>query len=355
MIDSRKLDGIRRILLVGAFVSLGVVNGCGRNESGSVHEALPVHAVQAKRIEAPQVVSVSGNVEPIRTVRFGFMVAGKVDEVTVEEGDTVEKGQFIASLETADYRHGLQIAEAKLQEIEVEYTRLKNLHEKESVTDSDFDKIAAGLKQARANAAIWRKKLADTRLVAPIGGAIALKGVEPGEIVPEGHPVFAVVNTDSVKVVVGVPETEIGLVQVGQAARVTIPAIESGVFEGRVGGIAAVADPFTRSYSVKIVVANPDDRIRAGMIALADITTSRSSSIVTVPAEAVVREPHGGIHVFVLDRSSSSVTERSITTGRVSGSEVEIVSGLEGGETVVVPGRHRLADGTRVQIVGDGE
>ncbi|RKZ16001.1 hypothetical protein DRQ50_06795, partial [bacterium] len=248
----------RRVGLLPAMLMITILTGlggCGADDTGTAASPVRVRAVQVDNIRAPGEVSVSGSIEPIRTIRFGFLVPGRLAKVAVGEGDMVAAGGFVASLEPDDYRHGLQIAEAKNQEVQAEYRRLESLHDQGSLTDSDFDKIDAGRREAEANAAIWRKKLADTRLTSPMAGTIAYKGVEYGETVAAGQPVFAVVRTDSLKAVVGVPESEIGAVRTGQDAVIRVPALDNGVFSGRVVSVGAVADPFSRSYSVQVTMA----------------------------------------------------------------------------------------------------
>lgn len=338
-------------LMGNIFFIILFLMACTPERDDYVKERIRVIVKQVNRIDIDNAVSVSGSIEPEKTVKFGFMVAGKVREVCVNEGDYVKKRQKIAALDPTDYEHGLQIAEAKYREVKSEYERLAGMYKKGSLTESDYDKITAGLSEAEANYKIYRKKVADTVLLSPISGIIALKGVEAGEIIPQGQPLFAVVNIDMVKASVAVPEGEIGALRVDQAALVTVSALGNRTFKGRVKQISAVADPYTRTYTVKIDVANPDMVLRAGMIAIASIITDRKIDIFTIPGEAVLRTPENLTYVFVLDSLHNTVYRKRVVISRAWGKEVEVSSGLDESDRIVIGGQHKLTDGMRVTPV----
>lgn len=311
-----------------------------------------IHTVDARPVttlETDLKIPVSGSIHPLKTVKFGFMVAGKIKAVNVRVGDFVEKNQIIAMLDPTDYKNGLQIAEARYIEISSEYKRLTRLHKKGSITPNAYDKIVAGRSQAEANYRIYKKKVSDTILKSPVSGFISRKVVEAGEIVDQGDPCFTVVKTSTVEARMAVPESEIALVKKGQKADVTVPAIGKKIFEGVVTQIVPVADPLTRTFNVKIMVSNPEDIIRAGMIALARIDVEKKIKILTIPGEAVVRSPDNLLYVFTVD-AKSTVSKKRITRSSVSGQEIVIDSGLTKDDLVVTAGKEQLTDGMSVII-----
>jgi len=322
--------------------------GCLKEKPDEKSHVKTVTATQVKRVDTDRVISVSGSIHPDKTVNLGFLVAGKIQDVAVRVGDPVKKGEVMARLDPTDYKNGLQIAEAKYTEIKSEYDRLTRLHNKGSLTANDYNKIVAGRAEAEANYRIYRKKVADTVLVSPVSGFISRKKVEVGEIVDQGDPCFTVVNTSTVEARMAVPESEIALIHAGQKARVTIPALGAGPFEGTVTQIDPVADPLTRAFNVKIIVLNPDHTIRAGMIAFSEIDTGKKVTRLTISGAAVLRSPDNLLHVFVVDPQSKTVSKKKITLSSFSGSEVMVETGLTEDDLVVTAGQEKLTDGMTV-------
>lgn len=380
--------------------------GCGRQAEApadrSSQDHVPVRVRKAQRVEHPGQVRVSGSVEADSTRNLSFPIAGRVERVLVEEGQRVNQGQILVELERTDYEYALEAASGqeaaalatlekakegpRRQEREQaridferwndEYNRMKTLFEKKSLPENDFRKVEAAwkaateryemaregarqedkaasaglLRQARAQMAASRKRLDDTMLRSPIGGYIGMRRVDAGEVVAAGQPLVSVLNLHPVKVRVGIPESSIGLVRAGQAARITIPALGSQVFPGTVELVGVSAEPTSRTYPVKISAANPETMMRAGMIAEAVITGDQPVSILTLPPDAIVRDPQGATYVFVYYPDQMRVYRKRVETGASSGSEVEILSGLTGEEQIVVAGQTRVREGSSVQL-----
>jgi RND family efflux transporter MFP subunit len=171
-------------------------------------------------------------------------------------------------------------------------------------------------------------------------------------MVSPGQPVYTIVALDPVRVRVGVPEGDIGRITEGASATVRIPALDTS-FAGRVSLIGVAADAATRSYTVEISVPNPARRLRAGMVAEATITTKATTSAIMVPAAAVLHDGtvNGATVLYVLDRDSTRAHARRVTTGAARGDSLEIASGLEVNDPVIVAGQQRLRDGAPVKLL----
>jgi RND family efflux transporter MFP subunit len=352
-------------------------------------------------------VAASGAVEANVTALSAFQIAGRVAKVLVEEGQPVAKGQVLAELDATDYRNaydgaaaqadaaratdqkaqaGLRPQELEQARIEFdrwqdEYTRMKFLYEHKSLPANDFKKIEAGYQAAQqrydmarqgtrvqdkdaasaqfhAAAAQMheaRKRLADARLVAPIAGFVGMRHIDVGDTVAAGMPVISVLDLNPAKVRVGIPEAEIGKVRQGARATVTIPSLDGREFEGKVETVGVAADPASRTYSVKIAVPNPQHLLRAGMVAEARIFGSATVNAVTLPGDAVVRDPKGVTHVYVYDAAQQRVYMRRVDVGAPLDNEVEISGGLSGNEQVVVEGQQNVREGSPAKIMGGGQ
>jgi multidrug efflux pump subunit AcrA (membrane-fusion protein) len=346
----------------------------------------------------------SGSVEGSETADVAFLVGGRVARVLVEEGQHVQKGQLLAEIEATDYRNAfdgataqkqaaqataaradaglrkqeLEQARVDFERSEDEYKRMKFLVERKSLPPNDFRKfeaayntsreryemakegtrkedIAAAVAQAQAadaQASEDRKRLNDTRLLAPISGNIAARKVDPGQTVSAGTPVFSIVELNPVKVRVAVPEADIAKVKYGARTEVTAPSLAGRRFEGKVGIIGVASDPASRTYTVKIIVPNPGPVLLAGMVAEARVFDSAKARVLTVPGEAIVPDPQGAPNVYVYFPDRKRVYARRVEVGSPVGKEVEIRSGLQGDEQIVVAGQQKLREGSLVALQG---
>ncbi len=313
-------------------------------------ERRQVMAKKVTHVSTNEVIMVSGVLEADKTVPLSFLVPGKVDHVYVDEGDHVKKGQILAKVEINDYRSNLEIAEAQLFEAQDAYKRMWPLYKDDVITEKDIVQIKAGLDQAKASRDIAHKKVKDTKLRSPVPGIIGAKNVELGQTISTGIPVFTIVKTDRIYARVSVPESEIGKVALGQKATVTIKAIDGRVVEGKVSLIGAMAEPRTRTYTVKIELANPDYVLRDGMIAKTQIVTDKTISLVTVPGNAIVRDADNLTYVFLVDKEKATALRQRVFIGSVFRNEIEINEGLNAEDFVIVAGQHKITDGAAITV-----
>jgi multidrug efflux pump subunit AcrA (membrane-fusion protein) len=381
--------------------------GCGPKKPLAADQPVPVRLRQPNHVQQPVSVAASGAVEANVTAQSAFQIAGRVARVYVEEGQAVTKGQVLAELDSTDYRNayeatagqadaaratsnkaqaGLRIQELEEARIDFErwqseYTRMKLLYDRKSLAANDFEKIEAGYKaaqqryemarqgtrseekdsaggQSRAATAQMReaaKRLADCQLRAPITGFVGMRRIDVGDTVAAGMPVIGVLDLNPVKVRVAIPESEIGKVEQGARANVTIPSLDGRAFEGKVEAVGVAADPASRTYTVKIAVQNPEHLLRAGMVSQARMYGSKKIDAITVPAEAIVRDARGVTQVFVYEPSARRVYARRVEVGLPVASEIEIRSGLTGGEQVVVAGQQNVREGSPAKVIGGGQ
>ncbi len=388
--------------------SIATLTSCRQEvRANSEPAAVPVQLRTPAAVERAEPVSASGAVEGSETADVAFLVGGKVARVLVEEGQHVTKGQLLAEIEPTDYRNAfnaatgqkdaaqaaaqradaglrkqeLEQARINLEHAEDEYKRMKFLVERKSLPQNDFIRYESAYKDAReryemaqegtrkedrahaqaqaraaeAQVSEERKRLEDTRLLAPISGNIAMRKVDPGQTVAAGTAVFTIVDLNPAKVRVGVPEAEITKVKLGAKAVVTLPSLAGREFQGRVGIIGVAAEPASRTYTVKVIVPNPGPVLLAGMVAEAHIFGGATVKALTIPGEAIVHDPQGAPIVFVYYPDRKRVYAHKIEVGPPIGMEVEIRSGLRGDEQVVVAGQQKLREGMLVEIAGGAQ
>jgi len=405
-------NGLRSRLVVRAGVSvlclfvLLPLAGCKQKAPIAADQPVAVRLRAPNHIQQPVSVAASGAVEANVTAQGAFQIAGRVARVLVDEGQPVAKGQVLAELDATDYRNAYDAARGQAdaaqavnskaqegprsQELEQaridyerwldEYKRMKYLYDHQSLPANDFKKIEAGYQAAQQRYEMARqgtrvqdkqaakgqshaaaagmheaqKRLADCQLRAPIAGLVGMKRIDVGDTVGAGTPVIGVLDLNPVKVRVAVPESEIGKVQQGARATVSIPSLDGRQFEGKVEAVGVAADPASRTYTVKITVANPQHVLRAGMVAETRIYGSAIVNAITVPGDAVIRDAHGVTNVYVYEPSRQRVYTRRVEAGAPINNEIEIHSGLTGSEQVVVAGQQNVHEGSPAKVIGGG-
>ena len=354
----RSRDGLdkARVLAVVALLLAGAgATGCSSQAEASDNPpvAPSVRVRTAVAVERPAAVSASGTVDATRTADLAFQISGPVVSAPVEEGDRVKAGQLLAAVDATDYKLNATQAQATATQAQDEYVRMRQLYERGSLAPNDFAKFEAATHVAASRASLALEQMHDTRLVSPISGVVVRRGIDVGEIVGPGAPVFTVVALDPVTIRVGIPEAQIALIHRGSKAVVSVPALAGNPFPAHVTMIGVSADPASRTYPVKLEIPNPGHLLLPGMIAEAQISGSRMVRALTLPGEAVVRDAEGATMVFIYFPAEQRVYRRRVTVGSPIDREIEITEGLQPGELVVIGGQERMRDGMSVTATVD--
>jgi RND family efflux transporter MFP subunit len=361
----KKLRAIS-IMICQSILVISVMACTGERDKKQTNtDAVPVTVGKVQKVQEHETIFVSGTVStPDSPAVVSFLVSGKVIFVGPREGDYVKREERLAEVDPLDYRLKVAAAAATLEKAKVElrraedeYARMKYLYDAKSLAPNDYEKFKAALDgageqvhQATANDQLARKQLSDATLHAPVSGYISKRLIETGDTASAGRPVFEIVQLDTVEANVGVPETDVRLVRIGQKVSITFPALPNQSFQGAVRIINVSADPGTRTYMTRIRVPNPGHVIRIGMVAEAKIAGDRKISIMTLPGEAIVRDDQGATMVFVYFPEQGRVYSKRVKIGAFRGTEVEIKEGLSGDESIVIAGQDHLRDGMPVTI-----
>ena len=332
-------------------VVLLALSSCGKEKKEEKRETPPqkVSVYQVGSAAQQQQMRYSGTIEPDNTAQIGFAVGGVVNNVSVQEGQHVRQGQLLASIDATEYTNSLAIANAGLEQAEDLYKRLHELYEKGSLPAKDFIDIKAKVAQARASKNISAKRIADSRLYAPMSGIITRRSIERGSMAAPGVPAFTIIKTDQVYAMFSVPESEVGSLKSGMNGRVFIPTLGDTV-SGKISIINPQADAVSRTYSVKLRLANPEQKLLPGMLTETIISTGKTVDVLVVPAKAVIRDADNISFVYTVNEAKKAVKKR-VTTGSLTGnSEVVIKDGIKPGDTVIISGQLSVKDGSSVSF-----
>ena len=288
----------------------------------------------------------SGTVEEAAGTPLSFSVMGTVNAVSFRLGNRVEKGQLLASLDATSVRSSYDAAKAALVQVEDAYRRMKELHGKGSLPEIKWVEVQSKLQQARSMEEMARKNLKDCKLYAPFSGVIADKSVEVGQNVIPGMAVGKLLGVSRLKVKISMPESEIASVSLHQKAEIVVPALGSRRFSGMVSEKGIMADPFSRSYEVKIDVADAGGDLMPGMVTEVRLAGADGGTAVIVPARIVQLDEKNRSFVWI---DNNGVAEkRVISCGDFAGDGVVITSGLKVDDRIIVEGQQKVCNGTKI-------
>lgn len=351
--DQHKTSKYLKGNLLPALAVLLFLAACSNGKKSTGEDSDSTIAVQTETLTGTPLsseITVSGTIEGSTTVKLGFMVPGKINLISGKTGQFVTQGQLIASLDPTNYALNKQLADLQLNEANDEYNRLKILHGRGSLSESDFTKAGFSLQSAQLKQKLELKNLNDTRLYTPVGGVLLSKEAEAGEIISAGTPLFVVADIRKVKVLAFIPEGELNGLHIGQDASVNITALDKTI-TGKITEVGAVADAASRAFMVKIEIDNAGLQVRPGMVAEISIAGSSQKTGIQLPAECIINELGNQSYVYVADKVSHKAFKRRVSLGKMMANKIEILSGLSLGEEVITSGQTKLSDGSFITIV----
>lgn len=350
-------DASARRLAVCLFALILVVAGCdsdgAEDDSGadSAPRSTPVAAVTVEPRDLSRELRVSGTVEPRVRVRLASQIAGRVADVAVEVGDTVETDEVVVTLDVAEQRAELARAEALAEEARVTYRRTAELRERGVASPAEYERARAQLRVAESEQALWATRVGFGSLRAPMASVVTARHIEAGEAVEAQDTVLELSAMDDLIIRFGVSELDVVHLRVGDAVAVTLDALPEDPVAAHVRRIHPAADPASRLVDVEVSLpADAADRgIRAGYLGRLRMALDQRAGVLAVPAAAVGRGDDGAYVYAIVD---DHLSRRSVTTGVSRGDWTEIVTGLEAGSVVLASNPVDMAEGTRVRIVG---
>ena len=352
--------------LLTAGVLLVAALGCGSDEVPETPPLPVTTRLVGQESGEPDETRYGGAIEADASVDVAFRVSGIVDRLTMirgadgrmralQDGDLVRQGDALARLRQNEFNDQVVDAEASLRQAEADYERAAQLYENRSVSKADYDAAYARYTAARARRSQYGIQLGDATLTSPISGVILKRNIEVGSLAGPSTPAFTIADTRVVKVVFGVPDVVVAGLTPGAVVPISAEALPGATLQGRITRISPSADPNSRVFEVEAALPNPEGRLKVGMLATLRLSAANEDSGVYVPLAAVIR-PAGdstGYAVYVVHDSAgaASAVLRRVSLGDVNGNRIAVLSGLAGGERVIVRGATIVADGQPVRII----
>ncbi|MFC3094885.1 efflux RND transporter periplasmic adaptor subunit [Alteromonas sediminis] len=353
---------MRQLILLG-MASFSVLLGCTEQVDQPSQEA-PLRYVRTLEVnqagnnlfrELPGVVAAN------REAELSFRIAGKVVELSVKEGDSVTKGQLLASLDDADINIQLKSAQAAFNKAQADFTRGQALVGNGTISQAEYNQLESALAAAEATLESTKQNILYTTLKAPFDGIIAKRNIDNFEEVQAKQSIFVLQDVSSIDIKVDIPESIMILTSEDTRPDVVamFDAIPDKMFPLTMKEIATQADKETNTYEVTMSMPKVEGyNILPGMSVTARATQqvgqgNTASSSIFVPAHAVLEDTDGR-YVFIARATTpgkANVERRSVVTGSLNSLGLEIVSGLETGERLIVAGMSKMYDGLEVRLV----
>jgi multidrug efflux system membrane fusion protein len=381
LISSSQLKSLMRLPSAGLFAILwfGLIltfSGCSSQHetvSAAPETVSNISVISAQVASIPDVVEAVGTLRAAETSQLAAQMIGNIVEIRVREGDRVQRGQVLAVLDEAQPRAALDHATAAdlaaqqaIAASDSDFTlaestlkRYQTLYDKKSVSPQEFDEVKARYQaaqarrdiaragQAQAKAALQqaRTALGYTHILAPFDGLVTEKKVDVGTLASPGMPLFTVEDLRRYRLEATVNETDLRYVRQGQQVQVVIDALGDKELKGRAVEIVPAADSASRSFLVKVELPS-DPALRSGLFGRAQFARGERSALL-IPRTAVVER--GQLQgIYVLDQNRIAGL-RYITLGKPSAAQIEVLAGLQSGETLIADPGSRELSGKKVE------
>jgi RND family efflux transporter MFP subunit len=312
----------------------------------------PSDVAVAARTDLISGVPVSGSLQPGVDIRVNSPIPEILEEILVREGDRVRKGQVLARFSTTSLAPQAASAEAQRRIAAADYERMKNLFAEGAVSQKDVENAELALRAAEATAAQAMQRLEEATIRAAESGVISRRLVDAGSRVKDGDHLFQLVNTDELEFEATVPAQYVADVRIGAPVALVVTGLEGVGVTGRVSRVNAAADAATRQVKVYVSVPNTQRRMVGGLFASGRIVLKDARGAIAIPQAGLKTGDTGETYVFIIEEGR--VARRDVTAGIVDEAQgmAQIVSGLAGGEQVIVGPIEGLAVGDLVQLVG---
>ena len=344
---------------------------CGGEELEKKQLIRPVRYQQVFLVDSEQSRILSGVSKAGTQSKLSFRVGGIVETVNVKIGEKVNKGMKLATVDNSDAQLNYEKALETLRKVEIQkdnarsnLDRVKELYENNNVSLSEYevakDRYASAnsaYNTEKRNADLKKRELGYYALYAPMDGIISQVTIERNEQISPGQAVITITSQDDIEVSVGMPETFISRVKIGEKVSVTFSSLSDKIFDGTISEVSFATASQSSIYPVIVTVEHPTSDIRPGMSA--DVTFNfsalnrASEERLMVPVSAVGEDSDGNFVFTLIKRGNGlAITKKEkVTVGKLSHEGFEIIGGLQSGTLVVTAGVESLTEGMTVKLL----
>ena len=345
----------RLILFLAALLWAGLwVSGCNDKEGVATAESNPnspaaiaVSTIEIQPVHLQDVIYLPGTTEAWQDVQVAADTPGRIEWIGPREGEKVNKGDLLIKIDVSALKAALDHAEAQFKLSDDLYQRRRRLYERKIIAKEELDQSATQRTLAATDLEQIKVKYNHGFPRSPITGIINHLYVDVGEFIDTGKPIADIVNINRIKINVRVPELDIRYVLEGQTTPVQIDAFKERQLVGKVDFVAFKADPATKTFLVRTLIDNPFGDIRPGMIARVAFVRRVITDALVAPLFALVDK--GGERLVFIEKDGVAQS-RTVSIGVIEGDRVQITSGLQAGDHLIVKGQTEVEDGIKVVV-----
>jgi len=344
------------LIFVGAIGAIKVHQIRGAMAKGGSFQPPPeaVTTIVARQESWPATVNAIGTVAAVQGVTVSADLPGIVEKIAFASGPRVRKGDELVKLDTRQEQAQLTAALSQRDLARLNHERMSGLRESGVISQSDYDRAAAELKQDEARVGEIRATIERKTIRAPFSGLLGIRQVNLGQYLAGGDPIVPLQALQPVYVNFAVPQQQVGRLRPGAAVHLTA---EGGISAGgKITAVDSVVDPATRNVQIQATFPNPDARLRPGMYVETQVALGAGQAIVALPASAISYAPYGD-SVFLVEEMKGKdgkpyrgVRQQFVKLGSARGDQVAVVSGVKAGEEVVTSGVFKLRSGAAVRV-----
>ncbi len=369
----------RKALLIAAVVALVLAGLIGYRIYSNMHagqeraarasqgQAVAVEVAAVTRQDVTPVLTFSSSLEPVWNAEIASKVDGRIDQLTVDEGDAVTAGMTIAVLDMGELsaqviqaEGSLLQAQANLEQAELDLRRMETLAAQGAVSSQTLDSartkrdLSAGqVRAAEGAVALYNSKLTGATVTVPRDGVVVKRFLQPGFYARAGSAIITVADITTLLAKATVGEAEIAQLTQGTSVKVRVDALGSQEFTGTITRISPVAAMPSRTFIAEVSVPNRQNALKAGMFARVEVPGQVHAQAVVVPETALVMKEDSKT-IFVVN-AENKVEQRLLRLGYIGGGWAEVLDGVKEGEKIVVAGQNKVRDGSTVRLGAPGE
>lgn len=343
-----------------------------RPSADATERAVPVQTAPVTEEQRALPIRTSGRLAKKAEMQLSFKIGGFIEDIRFDEGDRVREGQVLARLDLDEINAQVQRAEATLKKARRDLRRAKALYRDSVATLEEKQDAQTAVDVAASELQVARFNRKHSTISAPTDGQVLKRMAEENEQIPAGSPVFEFgAQTEGWVMRVGLADKDVMKLRLGSEAEVRFDAFPEATFRARVTEIADAADPVSGTFEVELQIADPEDRLKSGLVGTADITPTDTERYFFVPTGAIVEgDGRYGVVYGLRDPSRTPASDtsarapesqdvrrverRSVRIERMLGDEVAIRTGLEGVGRVVTRGGSYLQDDGLARLQSDG-
>lgn len=323
-------------------------NQADASDNDKTPQAISVEVAKVLRGDIQLTYGTITTLEAEREAQIVARTSGILEKILVEEGDTVSKDQILAQLDTEQLTLQVAQLEVVVKRLKSDLQREETLFKRQIGTSTNLERARSDYESQKAQLELALLNLRYATIRSPFSGIITERAVKTGNLIQANDKLFTLVDPDSLQAVIHLPQKELAQVAIGQQAFVSVDAFPSNIVQGNIKRIRPQIDTDTGTFRVIVAISNPDGILKAGMFGRVEIIFDVHQDTLLLTDRALVTQDNRS-HVFVV-RDGVAV-QTPVVLAIKHKDIVEISSGLEEGDDIIVSGKTILKDGAKVEII----